>query len=481
MKLRSRTKVFYGIGGIADEAIYTLVITYQMFFLTQVAGLRPAAAGVIAAVGSVWETLCSPVIGYLSDNIRTRYGRRKPFILLFSIPAGACVALLFTVIPGSDPVKVLYYGVINVLLWQCFSLFFIPYIAWGSDLTEDYDERTSLRSYAYVGNQIGMTLAMTVPSLLVAKLLERGSTLAGAWQAVGLMVGIAAAAALLLCAWHIKETDDPSYRKPAVREKLLTVGRLKPMLLEYAGILKLKPARIVIACSMLYLVSNIFFGSGRVYCFTYEMGLSAGAVSLALLSITIAGVLLAPLLARISARTDKTRVFSVGIMVSGLLLTAAAFLPLKGLTGGIVLCLFFALGNTCYWQLMPSILYDVCEAEELASRSNHAGAVISTQALSESAAAAVGSALLGLVLQTAGFDETLAVQSAAALRWVTYSTTAIPGLMMVCVGLAMSRHTITKKSSARISEALALRRAGTEPDLTAFTDVYGKTLRGVKR
>ena len=85
------------------------------------------------------------------------------------------------------------------------------------------------------------------------------------------------------------------------------------------------------------------------------------------------------------------------------------------------------------------------------------------------------------MLQTAGFDETLAVQSATALRWVTYSTTAIPGLMMVCVGLAMSRHTITKKSSARISEALALRRAGTEPDLTAFTDVYGKTLRGVKR
>ena len=53
MKLRSRTKVFYGIGGIADEAIYPLVITYQMFFLTQVAGLRPAAAGVIAAVGKL--------------------------------------------------------------------------------------------------------------------------------------------------------------------------------------------------------------------------------------------------------------------------------------------------------------------------------------------------------------------------------------------------------------------------------------------
>lgn len=481
MKLRSRTKVFYGIGGIADESLYTLAITYQMFFLTQVAGLRPAAAGAIAAVGSVWEALCSPLIGFLSDNIQTRFGRRKPFLLLFSIPAGAAVALFFTLIPGSDPVKVLYYGIINVLLWQSFSLFFIPYLAWGSDLTEDYDERTSLRSFAYVGNQVGMTLAMTVPSLLVARLLEHGSSLAAAWQAVGLLIGGTAAAALLLCAWNIRETDVPGYRRPAKREKLLTGTKIRSMFREYAGILRLKPSQIVIACSMLYLVSNIFFGSGRVYCFTYELGLSPGEISFSLLSITIAGILLAPLLARFSRRTDKTRVFRTGIAASGLLLILAAFLPLRGLPGGLLLCLVFALGNTCYWQLMPSILYDVCEAEELASGSNHAGAVISTQALSESVAAAIGSVLLGLVLQAAGFDETLAVQSGTALRWVSFSATAIPGALMVLVGAVMSRHTINKQRSVRIANALASRRAGNEPDLTAFTDVYGKALRGVKR
>ena len=71
MKLKLSTKISYGVGGVADEAMYTLAGTFLLFFLTSVAGLAPAAAGSIVALGSVWEAICGPVTGFLSDNMET--------------------------------------------------------------------------------------------------------------------------------------------------------------------------------------------------------------------------------------------------------------------------------------------------------------------------------------------------------------------------------------------------------------------------
>ena len=78
MKLRFHTKLSYGIGGAADNAFYTLFATYQLFFLTTVAGVNPAAAGTISAAGSIFEVFCGPVVGTLSDRTRHRLGKRRP-------------------------------------------------------------------------------------------------------------------------------------------------------------------------------------------------------------------------------------------------------------------------------------------------------------------------------------------------------------------------------------------------------------------
>ena len=63
MKLSFHTKLSYGIGGVADNAMYTLAGTFLLFFLTSVAGIQPAAAGTIVAIGSIWEVICGPISG----------------------------------------------------------------------------------------------------------------------------------------------------------------------------------------------------------------------------------------------------------------------------------------------------------------------------------------------------------------------------------------------------------------------------------
>ena len=70
MKLSFKTKFSYGVAAISDNAMYTLAGTYLLLFLTTVAGVSPAVAGTISAIGSVWEAMCAPIVGYKSDRMQ---------------------------------------------------------------------------------------------------------------------------------------------------------------------------------------------------------------------------------------------------------------------------------------------------------------------------------------------------------------------------------------------------------------------------
>lgn len=480
MKLRFHTRLSYGIGGAADEAIYTLVSTYLMFFLTSIADIKPATAGTIAAVGPLWDAVCGPVIGFLSDNTDTRYGKRKPFLLISAVPAMIITALTFTRFDLSYNLRVLYHLIATLLLWQIFSTFFVPYIAWGSELTDDYHERTVLRSYAYIGNMAGMALGMVAPNVLTSLLQSHGISKPLSWSLTALMIGAVVCAVLLYTALTIKTSDIRDWKKPAGPKRLFTLRRLRLMFREYLEILNLRPARSAIGASIFFLIANTFFSASIIYALTYRLGFSAGKSSIALFVIMAAGVAMAPFLSRFAGMTDKTLAFRCGMALSGALLLAAAFLKVDSLAGCLILCVIYALGNTCYWQLMPSIIYDVCEVEELASGAPHYGQVISMQALCESCANAVGAQLLGLVLSFSGFDGALDAQGPMALRWIGYSVTLIPGLFFLISALVFLRHPINKNAYARVLRALAARSAGKSVDMTEFRDIYGESLRGVK-
>ena len=131
----------------------------------------------------------------------------------------------------------------------------------------------------------------------------------------------------------------------------------------------------------------------------------------------------------------------------------------------IMACLFYAVANACYWQLMPAMIYDVCEVEELVSGAKHSGAVISLQALSESVSIAVGLQMLGIILELAGFNSEAAVQSALALTWVENAFVIIPGAAMVGVAVIMKKFPITKEVFDKVKEALEKRRQGEEIDI----------------
>jgi GPH family glycoside/pentoside/hexuronide:cation symporter len=359
-----------------------------------------------------------------------------------------------------------------VLFWTCFSSEFVPYMAWGSDLTEDYNERTVLRSFSYVFNQVGMGIGMVMPTIIVDYCMNLGRTQQQSWQVVGIFVGLCCCGALLLSAWNVKDTDVKDFVKPAKKEPFLDVKMLTGMFRDYMEILKLRPIQFIIGASIVYLIANTIFSSDRVFYMTYNLGMSEAEISLMMLIITVSGVAFVPFIAGLANRFDKKTVLMGGIGGAGVLMMASRFIGVDSLASITVVCLIYSVANTCYWQLMPSMLYDVCEVEELVSGENHSGSVISLQALSESLSIAAGLQVLGIVLEMAGFDNAAAVQPDVALEWVSNTFTFIPGLFMVLVVVMLSKYPINKKSFARIMEARERMKAGENVDLTEFSDIF---------
>jgi glycoside/pentoside/hexuronide:cation symporter, GPH family len=136
-------------------------------FLLDIAGIRPGAAGIIFLIVKIWDSVNDPIIGRLTDRTNTRWGRRRPWLLFGAIPFGLAWFLQWLVPDLSASGLFWYYLVVALLLDTGFTAVNVPYTALTPELTQDYDERTSLNSYRFSFSILGGLAALAVHSVLV--------------------------------------------------------------------------------------------------------------------------------------------------------------------------------------------------------------------------------------------------------------------------------------------------------------------------
>lgn len=443
-------KIGYASASFGDAAAYSFINAFLLFFLTTTAGIQPAAAGAITIAGAVWNTLINPIIGYLSDNSRTRWGRRRPFMLFMALPLAASLFMLFTAVDLLPRIRPLYYGAVLIIFWTAYTGYFIPYLALGAEYTQDYNERTELRSYASIFNMLGNLVGLVLPSAFVAFLCRQGLSSAGAWSVTGAAVGTCAAVSILLTA-RAARTRDAGV--PPEEEERVPIN-LKRIFGEYLQVLKLKPIRYLLLTSLFALICITIFSSDLVYYFTYNHGLSAGQVSGMFLYRTVVCILLILLVQKLSAATDKRTSLMLVFAVGAISVVIARITGVEGMAQLCVFVFFVAISSSIYWQLMPAIIYDVCEYDELETGKKRQGAIVSLQGLVEALSAGIGAQLLGIILQLGGFDGDAQVQTERALRWVENSVTIVPAIFLVLAFISLYKYPITKKRFEEIQRKL---------------------------
>jgi len=152
-------KAIYSIGAFANTA-QAAFIGQMVIVLNLGLGVNPALVGLVGAIPRIIDAISDPITGYFSDNIRTRWGRRKPVIFFGAITGGICFALMFQLYKGQSEIFYFWYFLIfQVLFFLGFTCFSIPWIALGYEMTPDYHERTRLQGASNLVGQLPWLIA----------------------------------------------------------------------------------------------------------------------------------------------------------------------------------------------------------------------------------------------------------------------------------------------------------------------------------
>lgn len=166
-KLSVGTKLAFGVGDLGPAIVAVINGFFLNAFLLDVAGLRPASAGIIFLIVKIWDSVNDPLIGAISDRTNTRWGRRRPWLLFGAIPFGLAFFLQW-IVPDLGPTgKFWYYLIIALLLDTAFTAVNVPYTALTPELTSDYDERTSLNAYRFSFSILGGMIAAVLHGVIV--------------------------------------------------------------------------------------------------------------------------------------------------------------------------------------------------------------------------------------------------------------------------------------------------------------------------
>ncbi len=442
-RLPTLTKSIYGLGDMTiNTVLASLALVYTSYFLTQIAGLRPALAGLVPLVGRAIDAFTDPLMGRVSDQTRWRAGRRRPYFLIAALPFGLSFAAMWIDLPtASQAVRFAYYAAVYCATAVWMTVLAIPYLALLPEMAVDYDERTSLNTYRNVGSSVGVFIAIAIRPL--AEFLGGG---AHGYGLAGALVAV-----LLVLPWpliHRYSFERREFRERAVQTvwwaELRQVMRHRSFARLTMAYLSGRIAMdLVSALMILYLT----FWIGRPQDFEIVMGV-----------FLLAAVLALPMWLHLSRGRDKASMFVVGSiwwMVGGglfLFATPQWSVATIGAIGALTGIGFAAV------DLMPwAMLGEVIDEDDLATGERREGVYngIFTflRKLAGALAVFLALGLLDLLGFRSGGEQTETVRQ--AIRWMT----GLSPPVFLLVGIALLwRYPLTRQAHAAIRAALDARR-----------------------
>lgn len=408
------TKLAYGFGSAAYGVKDSGFKSFLLLFYNQVVGLPAASVGLAILIAMVADSLLDPIIGHVSDNWRGRWGRRHPMMYASAIPAALSFILLWNPPVGwSDGALLAYLVVVAVIARTCITLYEIPSAAMVAELTEDYDERTSILGYRYFfGWWGGLALAVAMFLIFLRPSAEYpvGQLNRDGYVLYGYAGAILMAASILLSAWGTHRFI-PWMRKAPAKAATTVVGEFKKMVegVSNRSLLMMLGVGLFMAAAQGVVFALAFYWG------TYFWGLNSNEMVILIVDGFLASALALFFAPRVQKRYGKrvaACVLLVGSIVVGFLpfiLRFAGFFPDNG-SPYLVPILFLdgvvrtGLAITCT-ILVASMIADVVEESELQTGRRNEGLFFAVMSLVQKAVSGVGALIASMMLAFVGFPE----------------------------------------------------------------------------
>lgn len=459
-KLPNYSKGFAVIGFL-DASVYDFISEFGLFFLTSLAGVRSSVAGSILSVANFITAFLSPIVGYASDHSKAKWGKRRTYILIGGL--GCIIFMPFMMIPiqVTGAVKIGFYGFVVIAFFVAYTLFSPPYIAYGADISDGYDERSDLRTWVTVFNNIGTAAAYVLSSSAIAAFMALGMTEHISWFVAAMIICVISLVCLLVGIKMTKGHDSPVEDK----ERMNIWQFIKDMVISYLSLLKLKTMRIILLITFFAVTGYTIKTYGEMFLLTYVCDLSGAQVALYfLISCGVISILRPIPTNWILKWFGKKNAF---IICVALYIVSAAYYAIAGMDGLAdvliygVFCGFILDG---YWQILPAMLYDITDVDMYFYKKEREGTIVSLQALIEGIGTSFGSLIAGAFIAFYKFNEdaaweadelgTISQQTDHAVQGILYLNTWLPAIFFAIAALIVLIFPINKARHDKLRKAL---------------------------
>ena len=480
------TKVAFGFGSTAEAIALTAVGGYAMFYYNQILGLPATLSGLAMTASVFFDGFLDPLIGSISDRTRSRLGRRHPFMFAAPIPAAICLWAVFNP-PDVLPAAWLFTWFLGfvVSLKVVLSVYQVPHLALGGELSSDYAERTRVMSYSNFMGAIGTTATSFVAlSLFFGATTEypRGLLNPAGYAPFGV------AAALTLLALHILCAVTTARQIPNLKQPGPETATFRPM--DF-----IRDMRAAFSNrNYVFLLVAVFFlalmvglrGAMNLYINTFFWELTSEQIRWFAFS-NLAGFFVSFLAsARLHEAFDKRRAMVACAVLLGVVpaipvvLRAAGLFPDPGTPLLVPVIMLFgalqaAIGSVLSISVL-SALADIADQNELRFGVRQEGVLYSTRAVFAKLDSAIGVLLAGIAIDLAGLPRGATPGEVEAeviwtLAIIDGPLAVVPGLL---AALFYARYRIGKASHALTRAGLERLHGGaSEPGVTVAAGIAG--------
>jgi glycoside/pentoside/hexuronide:cation symporter, GPH family len=459
------TKLVFGSGDWSISSFGTLRQIFYAIFITDVVGLEPRLASVAALVGIGWDAVNDPLVGILSDRIRTKWGRRRPFLLWFSIPFGLSFMLLWWAPPFDNQIALAAFVTLAFMLSDTFqTLIAVPLYALTPDLTLEYDERTSLTGYRMFFNLLASLVTAVAGPAIVDSVLASGANQQQGYLIVAALFGGLAILPLLLIFFFIRERE----RSPQEVKQEQNISLAQSVRSAWKNI----PFRFATGLYMLNWITFDLVALSLPFFIAYwisdgnllekTLGLPVESAVFALLLIT--SVLVLPFWVWLSNRLNKHIAYVIGMSFWAVVQLLIFTIQPGQITYILVLAVLAGISVSTAHVLPDALFPDVIEWDELRTRRRQEGIYYGVKNFVRKMTGALAIFIALQVLGWVGYQAppegaTFFQQSPATLMAIRILIGPF-GAVLLFSAVAMAWfYPLTRERHARIRRLLARRKA----------------------
>lgn len=440
-------KGFFAMADIYGGGGQALIGVLYFFFLTNVIGLQPALAGTVTLISEIWDAISDPLMGVISDNTKTKMGRRRPYVL-----AGGCLLpvafalIFFPVRDWSEMLKFVYCTVTYLFYNTISTMINVSYSSLSSEISKVSEERDSANVLRLVVSTVGAAVCTLLPSIVLDMYRDGKIELMTLYLIIGVGFGLLFAVPVILCAVFVRERVEV----PKKQEKF--------QMKEFVEPLKIRPFRQLVGMYLCQALCMDVFSTG-VALFASYVTTPKGSVTI-FLGIFIGVQLLAfPLVNKLIKTVDINKIYRFGLPLSIVALGGFAIFG-ANLYLAYACVFFIALGfagaQLTSWIMFPHAV----DAGELVSSKRQSGSCSAMMTFARKSSSAIVIFLFSLVLEFTGYDEALAVQNLSAQNGIKY-TMAFTCMVFMILGFFIARrYVLTHAKNKIIQKYLEVKRTG---------------------